>query len=89
MPRRPRKTVSLPLVAHLAAAFEAMDRAEYGISQLAIHLRGREAEIAQAQNMIRACLDGTPLSVQYAAVLNLARHCVAQMQRNPDACPED
>ena len=89
MPRRPRQTVSLPLVAHLAEAFEAMDRAEQGLAALWIHLRGREAEIVQAQNQVRACLDGTPLSVQYAAVLTLARHCVAQMQRNPDACPED
>ena len=91
MPRKPRQTLTLTAeeVAHLCEAFEAMDRAERGIAGLWIHLRGREAEVARAQAMIRACLDGTPRSVQYAAILNLAQHCVTQMQDNPDGCPED
>ena len=73
----------------LCEAFASMERAEQGIAGLWIHLRGREAEVARAQAMIRACLDGTPRSVQYAAVLHLAEHCVAQMTRDPDGCPED
>jgi hypothetical protein len=91
MPRKPRQTITLTAdeVAQLCEIFAEMERAEQGIARLWIHLRGRDAEVARAQAMIRLCLDGTPRSVQYAAILNLGRHCVTQMQDNPDGCPED
>ena len=91
MPRKPKQTLTLTpeQVAQLCEAFSSMDRAEQGIQRLQAHLRNREAEVAHARRQIRACLDGTPRSVQYAAILDLAHYCVVQMEAYPDGCPED
>jgi hypothetical protein len=61
----------------------------HGIWHLTGQVHERRDEIARASNMIRATLDGTPLSIQYAAVLELAAYAIEQMRQNPHGCPED